>query len=123
MQYRTHQDGPLTDITVEPGRVVVTMTFDRPGDHTRLHSHAFPHWMTCQAGSARIVLDAAAAILRPGSRYLVEAHERHAVYPLESGTVLRCEHVHADIHPDKTDGQGIPLEWLDRLTDDKRLAA
>lgn len=116
MQYRTHADGPLTTITVEPGAVVVTMDFDVPGAFTQMHRHAFDHWMTCISGSARIVIDGVQTIVRPGDRYLVEAHKEHGVWPLESGTVLRCVHENADIHPDKAQA-GIPLEWLERLAD------
>ena len=118
MQYRTYADGPLTTITVEPGRVCIRMDFDRFGDHTRLHSHAFDHWMECISGSARIVIDGEQTIVRKGDRYLVEAHKQHGVWPLESGTVLRCIHEHADIHPDNINGDGIPIEWLRRLTDE-----
>lgn len=106
----------MTTITIEPGMVVVTMDFDRPGDFTRLHSHAFDHWLHVMAGAARVLIDGVESIVRAGDRYLVEAGKRHGVWPLESGTVIRCEHEHADIHPDKLDGQGIPIEWLDRLT-------
>ena len=117
MQYRTHEDGPLTTISIEPGAVCIRMDFDHPGAFTRLHSHAFDHWMEVVSGSARIVIDGVETIVRQGDRYLVEAHKQHGVWPLESGTVLRCVHEHADIHPDKLTGEGIPLEWLRRLTD------
>ncbi len=117
MQYRTHDDGPLTTIRIEPGAVVVEMAFDMPGAHTQMHSHTFDHWMTCTSGSARIVIDGVQTIVRAGDRYLVEAHKQHGCWPLESGTVLVCRHEHADIHPDKA-GDGIPLEWLRRLTDE-----
>ena len=117
MQYRTHDDGPLTTITIKPGAVVIDLEFDLPGCFNRLHSHTFPHWMRCISGSARIVIDDIETIVRKGDRYLVEAGKQHGVWPLESGTHLQCEHNHPDIHPDKMDGEGIPLEWLDRLTD------
>jgi quercetin dioxygenase-like cupin family protein len=119
MKYRTHEDGPLTEIHIEPGAVVVTMTFDVPGCHTRLHSHTFDHWMECLSGRARIEIDGDVRIVNPGDRYLVEAHKHHSVNPLGLDTVLRCVHEHADIHPSKMDGQGIPLEWLYRLTDEE----
>lgn len=117
MQYRTHDDGPLTTITVEPGAVCVTMDFDTPGAFTRLHSHAFDHWLHCISGAARIEIDGVQTIVKPGDRYLVQAHAQHGVWPLQSGTVLRCVHEHADIHPDRA-LEGIPLEWLTRLTDE-----
>ena len=41
MQYRTHEDGPLTTIRIEPGAVVVEMFFDLPGSFTRMHAHSF----------------------------------------------------------------------------------
>lgn len=115
MEYRSHPDAPLTSIRIEPGAVVVSMLFDLPGCHTRLHSHTFPHMLHCDAGRARVAIDDEVAILGPGDSYLVEAHKRHGVWPLASGTVLRCVHEHDDIHPDKA-RNGIPVEWLDRLT-------
>jgi mannose-6-phosphate isomerase-like protein (cupin superfamily) len=117
MQYRTHPEGPLTTISIEPGAVVVRMDFDSPVAYARLHSHTFDHWMTCISGSARIVIGGEQSTVKPGDRYLVEAHKQHGVWPLESGTVLECRHEHADIHPDRA-GDGIPLEWLHRLTDE-----
>lgn len=117
MQYRTHDDGPLTTIRIEPGAVVVTMEFDTPCSFTRLHAHTFDHWMTCIKGRARIVIDDALSTINAGDRYMVEAHKKHGVWPLETGTVLRCVHEHADIHPDKKPADGIPLEWLERLTE------
>lgn len=114
MQYR-HEDGPLTEITVQPGAIVVTLSFDIAGAHTKLHSHAFDHWMECVSGAARIVIDGKQSVLKPGEDYLVEAHQQHSVWPLTSNTVLRCIHRHDDIQPGLHDG--IPLEWLRRLTD------
>jgi quercetin dioxygenase-like cupin family protein len=115
MQYRTHEDGPLTTIRIEPGAVVVEMLFDLPGCHTRLHAHTFDHTMHCVSGRARIEIDGDVSIVGPGDSYLVEAHKQHAVWPLALDTVLRCVHEHADIHPNKA-GDGIPAEWLQRLT-------
>ena len=92
MQYRNHEDGPLTTITIEPGYVVVTMLFDLPGAYTKLHSHTFDHWMECVKGSAMIGIDDVRKVLREGDRYLVAAHKNHEVFPLESHTELRCVH-------------------------------
>lgn len=117
MQYRTHEAGPLTTIRIEPGAVVVDMLFDSPMTFTRMHSHTFDHWMECVRGSARIVIDGAQTVVKPGDRYMVEAHKNHGCFPLELDTLLRCVHEHADIHPDKCPSDGIPLEWLRRLTD------
>lgn len=116
MQYRTHDDGPLTTIRIEPGAVVVEMAFDMPESFCRLHSHTFDHWMECVQGSALVEIDGAGRVVRTGDTYMVEAHKKHGVRPLEVGTILRCRHEHADIHPDKA-GDGIPDEWLKRLTD------
>lgn len=115
MQYRTHDDGPLTTITVEPGAVVVEMNFDMPESFVRLHAHTFDHWMECVKGQALVEVEGAGRVVKTGDRYLVEAHKRHGVRPLELGTVLRCRHKHADIHPDGA-RDGIPPEWLARLT-------
>lgn len=114
--YRTHEDGALTTITIEPGAVVVTMLFDLPATYTKLHSHTFDHWMECIKGSAMIIIDDVRTVIRVGDKYMVEAGKHHEVFPLESDTVLRCVHEHADIHPDNAT-EGIPLEWLHRLTE------
>ena len=117
MQYRTHPGGPLTTIQVTLGCISVRLDYGLPGAFTRLHSHAFEHSMVCVAGSARIELDGQATVVRAGDRYQVAAHRQHGVWPLERATVLLCEHLNADIDPAKVDGDGIPLEWLRRLTD------
>lgn len=116
MRYRTHDNGPLTTIRIVPGAVVVEMDFDNPGCFTRMHSHTFDHWMECVRGRARIVIDGVQTIVGPGDRYLVEAGKQHGCWSLASDTLLRCVHEHADIHPDKCPSDGIPLEWLRRLT-------
>lgn len=117
MQYRTHEEGPLTTISIISGAIIVTMDYDVPGCFTKFHSHTFDHWLYCDQGSARIVIDEIEMIISAGDSYFVRAHKRHSVWPLEAYTSLRCVHEHADIHPDKINGEGIPLEWLDRLTD------
>ena len=116
MQYRTHDDGPLTTIRIEPGAVVVEMDFDMPESFVRLHAHTFDHWMECVKGAAWITLGETSQVISAGDRYMVEAHQRHGVRPLSVGTVLRCRHEHPDIHPDGA-RDGIPAEWLERLTD------
>ena len=116
MQYRTHDDGPLTTITLEPGRVCIKMEFDMPESFVRLHSHTFDHWMECVKGSALVEIEGAGRVVNAGDRYMVEAHKRHGVRPLQVGTVLLCVHEHDDIDPSRA-GDGIPEEWLHRLTD------
>lgn len=116
MQYRTHDDGPLTTIRIEPGAVVVEMLFDMPESFVRLHAHTFDHWMECVCGSALITIGEKTNVVRAGDRYMVDAGLRHGVRPLTIGTVLRCRHEHEDIHPDHMDGEAIPAEWLERLT-------
>lgn len=117
MQYRTHEDGPLTSIWLEVGKICVEMKFDHPGAYTRMHSHSFDHWMECISGSARIFIDDKESIIKAGDRYLVEAHKHHGLWPLESNTIVRCVHEHDDIDPSKVDKDSIPIEWLHRLTD------
>ena len=115
MQYRTHDDGPLTTISVEPGAVRISMLFDSPGAHARLHAHTFDHTMIVKRGSVRIEIAGVASITHVGDTYLVEAHKRHSVHPLTLGAEVDCLHEHADIHPDRAHA-GIPMEWLHRLT-------
>lgn len=117
MQYRDHEDSPLTSIRIEEGAVIVTMEFDTLGCVTRLHSHTFDHWLTCIKGSARVVIDGVETIVREGDRYLVEAHKQHGVFPLETGSILECRHEHDDIHLSDKPHDGIPMEWLSRLTE------
>lgn len=119
MQYRTHEDGPLTTITVEPGAVHVSMLFDTPMCHVRLHSHAFDHIMIVKRGTVRIEIDGVVSIKSAGDTYMVEAHKQHSVMPMTLDAEVDCVHEHADIHPDNA-GDGIPVEWLDRLVDQKR---
>lgn len=115
MQYRNHDDGPLTSIRIEPGAVVIEMEFDMPESYIKLHSHTFDHWMECVKGLAIVEIEGAGRVVQAGDKYLVAAHQRHGVRPLQVGTVLRCWHEHPDIHPDGAKG-GIPAEWLERLT-------
>jgi mannose-6-phosphate isomerase-like protein (cupin superfamily) len=70
--------------------------------------------MECVTGSALVEIEDAGRMVKAGDRYLVEAHKRHSVRPLELGTVLRCVHEHADIQPGSD--ELIPIEWLHRLT-------
>jgi quercetin dioxygenase-like cupin family protein len=95
---------------------VVTMEFDKVGAFTRMHSHTFDHWMECIRGSARIEIDDTETVLRPGDRYLVEAHKQHGCWALELRTLLRCVHESEDVHPDKAT-EGVPPEWCKRLTE------
>ncbi len=113
-----NESGQEVTLRIEPGAVVVSMLFGVAGDQCRMHSHTFDHWMTCIKGRARIYLNGVESIIGPGERALIEAHRQHGLWALEGGTVVECRHEHADIHPDKTDGSGIPLEWLWRLTDE-----
>lgn len=114
--YRTHEDGPITTVAIEPGAVTVTMLFDQPGCYTRLHSHTFDHTMIVVRGTVRIEIDGVVSIKSAGDTYLVEAHKQHSVVPLTLDAEVKCVHEHADIHPDGA-RDAIPLEWLTRLTD------
>ena len=120
--YRTQPDGPLTEVSHDrAGWIIVTLTYDLPGSETRLHVHRFDHWMTCVSGAARVEIDGEARIVRAGQRYLVEAGKAHGVVPLASNTVLLCEHeirtANGETMPEAFSPDGIPVEWLQRLTD------
>jgi hypothetical protein len=117
-EYRSHADSPLTTLSIEPGAVVVTMLFDQPNSHTRLHSHTFDHWMEVVSGTVLIELDGVRSIRRAGERYLVEAHKRHSVVPLSLDALVRCVHENPQVHPDNVDPHlGVPYEWVGRLTE------
>lgn len=118
MQYRNHDDGPLTTIRIEPGAVVIEMEFDMPESFVRLHSHTFDHWMECVKGSALISIEAEGMHVKEGDRYFVAANKKHGVRPLQVGTILRCVHESADVSPDGCKN-GIPEEWLTRLTNEE----
>lgn len=118
MEYRTHEHSPLTSIRIAPGAVIVSMKFDMPGCYVKLHSHSFDHWMHVIRGTVLISIDGAVSIKHAGEKYFVAAHKQHDVTPLSIDAEVECVHEHDDIHPDKTDGgDGIPIEWLRRLTD------
>jgi hypothetical protein len=73
------------------------------------------------SGAALIDLDGERSVVRAGDRYLVEAGKQHGVMALASDTVLLCEHeIRAEngvIDPDAFSAEGIPLEWVSRLTE------
>jgi len=115
IEYKTHDNGPITSIHVEVGAVIVTMTFNSLLEFTPMHSHAFDHWMECVKGAAVISIDGIDTVVRAGDKYLVEAHKEHSAKPLESFTVLRCVHENSEVDPSKCE-EGIPLEWVNRLT-------
>ena len=120
--YRTHDDGPLTTIEHDrPGWISVRMIYDQPGCRTRLHVHRFDHEMECEAGAALIEIDGQRQVVQVGDRYLVENGKAHGVTPLRSGTVLLCRHEirreNGEIDPDAFSAEGIPVEWLQRLTE------
>ncbi len=120
---RVHEDGAaVTYRQDEPGWIVVRLRYDLPGSHTRLHAHAFDHWMRCISGAAWIEIDEMPRILGPGDEYLVEAHRRHRVVPLTANTVLDCRHpvrrANGIRDPDAFAPDGIPIEWLKGLTEE-----
>ena len=115
MIYRATDDGPLTSIAVQRGRIVIDLRFDLPGCSTKLHAHTFDHMMTCLSGAARVSIDDESRTMVAGDTYLVAAHKQHAIVPLSIETVLQCVHENPDI--DERGLEGIPLEWLRRLTE------
>ncbi|MES2048875.1 MAG: AraC family ligand binding domain-containing protein [Pseudomonadota bacterium] len=114
-QYRVHAAGPLNSIHVEPGVIYIDKEYDMPGVFDRFHSHAFGHWVTCLEGSVRIEDDNGENVLRKGDKLFLDAHVKHGLWALEAPTKVRCEHLNEDIVIGSTDG--IPLEWITRLTD------
>lgn len=122
-EYRTHTNGPLVKIGIEPGAVIVRMTADVMPCWVKMHRHIFDHDMICKDGSATLSLNGCVRKITAGEKVAVEAHAAHDLVFHKLGTVVECRHEHADIHPDKTDGDGIPMEWLDRLTEGERRCA
>ena len=114
-ELRLEENGPLSYMEVVPGAVCIVMVFDGPNQSVKLHSHSFDHMMRCEAGRACITIDDLTRIVTAGDEYMVEAHKRHAVRSLQPGTTLRCIHENADIAGEE--GEGIPAEWIYRLTD------
>lgn len=122
MRYRDHSDGPWIEIAnARPGWITVTMTFDAAGDRTPMHAHRHDHEMECRAGAALIEIDGVQTVVKLGDRYLVEPGLRHGAKALQSGTVLVCEHEirreNGERDPDAFSADGIPLEWIERLTE------
>jgi mannose-6-phosphate isomerase-like protein (cupin superfamily) len=120
--YRVTPDGPLAVVEHDrPGWICVRLTYDRLGALTHLHRHAFDHWMTCISGAALVEIDGDKRLVQAGERYLVERGKAHGVVPLSSDTVLLCEHeIRAEngaLDPDAFSPDGIPVEWIARLTE------
>lgn len=97
------------------------MEFDGLNQFVRLHSHTFDHWMECVKGSAVITIDDVSRIVSAGDRYMVEAHKRHGVQCFVPGTILKCTHESDDIK--EVSAEGVPAEWIFRLTDSTALAS
>ena len=121
-RYRVHDLGPLTEIRQDrPGHVYVTMTFDLPGCYVRGHVHSFDHIMRVRAGALRCVVDGVQTIYRDGDDVLIGAGKAHELWSLASNTVAECDHEiraeNGDLMPDAFSPQGIPLEWVRRLTE------
>lgn len=114
-ELRLEENGPLSFMEIVPGAVCITMIFDGPNQSVKLHSHSFDHMMKCISGRAAITIDDQTRVVTAGDSYMVEAHKRHGVRSLQPGTTLKCVHENADITGEE--GEGIPAEWIYRLTD------
>lgn len=120
MKYRTHEDGPETEIRIVPGAVLVSMHFDLPGCYTRLHSHAYGHWMHVDEGAIRLQLGQEESFRKKGERFFVPAHVQHGLWAAASNTRVTCSHEDESITADdaaSVKDEGVRLEWLWRLTD------
>lgn len=119
---RLHDKGPLTEISqARPGWVSIVMTFDLPGSHVAGHAHSFDHDMTVDCGALRCVVEGAESVVTAGQTVTIAAHKRHSMWSLRSGTVARCEHEiryeNGALMPDAFSPEGIPAEWVARLTE------
>lgn len=119
--YRLHAAGPWHDIRQDrPGKVYVIMRFPEPLLEVPGHIHAFDHVMRVAAGIVRVTVDGASTIYRAGAEVMVPAGVRHAVQALAPDTVVECEHdvraANGEIDPEAFSPDGIPLEWITRLT-------
>ena len=114
---------PVREIVTHdrPGWISVRMVFDATGASVRGHAHAFDHLMTVEAGRCVISAAGEGLLLSAGESFMVPAHVEHSIVGADMGTVVRCEHEirheNGDIDPMAFAPGGIPVEWLQRLTD------
>ena len=119
--YRLTADGPVHLVYLPaPGVIAVRITWDRGLEPLRGHVHRHEHASRVVQGAVVVSFDGAARCLLQGEMIDVPAGVRHALMPTEPGTVVECEHriraENGDLMPDAFDPDGIPLEWVTRLT-------
>ena len=119
--YRLNDDGPLHALRHDrPGKVYVDLFFDLPGQRIPGHVHAFDHVMRVTEGALLCQVDSQDHVLRPGMERVIAAGKRHALMALASNTRAECEHdvraENGEIMPDAFNADGIPHEWVRRLT-------
>lgn len=103
-----------------PGIITVRLEFDAPGEPIAPHVHCFGHTMRVEAGAAKADFDGQCHILRAGEELFIPADVSHGIMPLMGGTVVSCEHEirkeNGEHDPQAFSEDGIPVEWLMRLT-------
>lgn len=103
-----------------PGYITVRLEFDAPGEPIRPHVHRFGHTMRVDAGVAEADLDGQRQTLRAGEELFIPADVSHGIMPLVGGTVVSCEHEirkeNGEHDPQAFSPEGVPVEWLMRLT-------
>ncbi len=116
--------GPSVEIDQErPGWISIRLTFAEPGDFIKLHKHAFDHWMEGVEGAAllQLHLTGEPRLILPGDSILIPAHAHHGARAVRRGTVLRCAHEiraeNGELYPEAFASDGIPSEWVGRLTE------
>lgn len=126
--YRLHDAGPTHELRHDtPGKVCIVMTFAHAGQYVRGHDHAFDHVMRVAAGVLRVTAGDEARIMRAGEEMLIPEGVRHGLMALASNTVAVCEHEirgeNGELRPDAFAPDGVPIEWVDRLTRPRSAAA
>jgi hypothetical protein len=121
-QYRTHANGPLVTLKHDvPGKIGVSMLFDMPTREVEMHSHAFDHVMNIIKGPVRIYAGNECHVLNTGDLFTVPAHVKHGLVPMTLDAQVDCDHdiryENGDLFPKAFNSEGVPKEWLDRLTD------
>lgn len=103
-----------------PGWITVRLEFDNAGERIDPHIHCFAHAMEVESGAALADLDGERHVVSAGETLTVPAHVRHGIVPLKAGTVVACQHEirkeNGEHDPSAFSTDGIPLEWLQRLT-------
>lgn len=103
-----------------PGWLSLRLTFPNVGEIVRGHVHLFDHLMTVERGCLQLNCDGRIRTLSPKESVLISRGISHSLRALKRDTVALCEHEirheNGELYPDAFTSDGIPVEWVQRLT-------